>query len=43
MQKGFDKEPAYDRKYVNTKIKCYKGKINTNFIMIECLKLRQNA
>ena len=24
-------EPVYDRKYLNTKVKSYNGKINTNF------------
>ena len=28
---GFDSEPAYNEKYLTTKIKSYKGKINTNF------------
>ena len=31
MQKGFDSEPVYNGKYLKTKIKSYKGKINTNF------------
>ena len=31
MKKGFDSEPAYNEKYLKTKIKSYEGKINTNF------------
>ena len=31
MQKGFDREPEYNEKYLKTKIKFYEGKINTNF------------
>ena len=27
----FDSEPAYGRKYINTKIKSYEDKIDTNF------------
>ena len=31
IKKEFDSEPAYNEKYIKTKIKSYKGKINTNF------------
>ena len=30
-KKEFDIEPVYNEKYLNTKIKSYNGKINTNF------------
>ena len=30
MKKGFDSEPAYNEKYLKTKIKSLEGKINTN-------------
>ena len=29
--KGFDSEPAYNEKYLKTKTKSWKGKINRNF------------
>ena len=31
MQKGFDKDPVFDEKYLGTKAKSYGSKINTNF------------
>ena len=31
IKKGIDSEPVYNDKYLKTKIKSYKGKINTNF------------
>ena len=31
MKKGFDSDTVYDDKYVNTKVKPFGGKINTNF------------
>ena len=31
MKSGFDREPVYNAKYINTKINSYEGKINTNF------------
>ena len=31
MKKGFDGEPAYNEKYIKTKIKSYEGNINTDF------------
>ena len=31
IKKEFDTEPVYDEKYLKTKIKSYKGKINTTF------------
>ena len=31
IKKGFDSNPVYIKKYLRTKIKSYKGKINTNF------------
>ena len=31
IKKGFDSEPVYNEKYLNTKIKPYEGKINTHF------------
>ena len=31
IKKEFDSEPLYNEKYLKTKIKAYKGKINTNF------------
>ena len=31
IKKQFDSEPVYNEKYLNTKIKSYNGKINTNF------------
>ena len=30
-KKEFDSNPVYNKKYIKTKIKSYKGKINTNF------------
>ena len=30
IKKEFDSEPAYNEKYLKTKIKSYNGKINTN-------------
>ena len=30
-KKGFDSEPVYNEKYLNTKTNSSKGKINTNF------------
>ena len=29
-KKEFDSNPVYDEKYINTKLKSYNGKINTN-------------
>ena len=34
IKKEFDSEPAYDEKYLRTKIKSCKAKINTNFLII---------
>ena len=31
IKKEFDRELVFDEKYLKTKIKCYDGKINTNF------------
>ena len=31
IKKEFDSEPVYNEKYLKTKIKSYKGKINTSF------------
>ena len=31
IKKEFDTEPGYNDEYLNTKIKSYEGKINTNF------------
>ena len=31
IKKGFDGEPAFNEKYLKTKIKSYGEKINTNF------------
>ena len=31
IKQKFDSEPVYDEKYLKTKIKSYKGKINKNF------------
>ena len=31
IRKKLDSEPVYDEKYLETKIKLYQGKINTNF------------
>ena len=31
IKKGFNSEPAYNEKYLKTKIKSYEGKVNTNF------------
>ena len=31
IKKGFDREPAYNEKYLKAKIKSYNGKIVTNF------------
>ena len=31
IKKGFDNKPLYNEKYLETKIKSYKGKINANF------------
>ena len=30
-EKEFDSNPVYNKKYIKTKVKSYKGKINTNF------------
>ena len=30
-RKKFDSDPAFDKKYLKTKIKSYKGRISTNF------------
>ena len=31
LKKGFDSEPVYNEKYLNTRIKSYEGKISTHF------------
>ena len=31
INKGFDNEPVYNEKYLNTKVKFCEGKMNTNF------------
>ena len=31
LKKDFDSEPVYNEKYLETKIKSYNGKLNTNF------------
>ena len=31
----FDSEPAYNEKYIKTKIKSYEGKTNWNFMIVE--------
>ena len=31
IKKEFDSDPVYEEKYLKTKIKSYKGKINANF------------
>ena len=31
IEKRFDSVPIYNNKYLKTKIKSYKGKVNTNF------------
>ena len=31
IKKEFDSKPVYNEKYLEAKIKCYNGKINTNF------------
>ena len=31
----FDSEPAYNEKYIKTKIKSYEGKTNLNFMIAE--------
>ena len=31
IKKGFDSEPVYNEKYLNTKIKSYEEKIDTHF------------
>ena len=31
FKKEFDSEPVYNQKYLKTKIRSYKGKVNTNF------------
>ena len=31
IKKGFNSEPVYNENYLWTKIKSYKGKVNTNF------------
>ena len=31
-KKGFDSDPVYDDKYINTKVKFFGGKIKTNFL-----------
>ena len=36
IKKRFDNESVYKEKYLKTKIKCYEGKINTDFMVIEC-------
>ena len=30
IKKGFDSEPVYNKKYLKTEIKSYKGEVNTN-------------
>ena len=32
IKKEFNSEPVYNKKYLKTRIKSYKGKINTNFL-----------
>ena len=34
IKKEFDSEPTYDEKCLRTKMKSYKAKINTNFLII---------
>ena len=36
IKKRFDNESVYKEKYLKTKIKCSEGKINTDFMVIEC-------
>ena len=31
IKKGFDSQPVHNKKHLETKIKTYEGKINTNF------------
>ena len=31
IKRGFDNEPVYNEQYLKTKVKFYKGQINTNF------------
>ena len=31
FEKGFDSEPAYNEKYLKTKVKYHEGKVNTCF------------
>ena len=31
IKKGFDSKPVYNEKYLETKIKSYQGKMNSNF------------
>ena len=38
IKKEFDSNPVYIKKYLRTKIKSYKGKINTNFHNIKIPK-----
>ena len=42
IKKGFDNEPVYTKKYLKTKIKAYKGKTKTNFIIMECQKINNH-
>ena len=43
IKKKFDSEPVYNEKYLRTKIKSYKGKINTNFTVIKYQKKALNV
>ena len=43
IKKKFDIEPVYNEKYLRTKIKSYKGKINTNFTIIKYQKKSLNV
>lgn len=36
IKKGFDNELVYNEKYLKNKIKSYEGKINTDFMVMEC-------
>ena len=38
LEREFDKQPDYDEKYVNTKLKSYYGKINTYYYKKEPAK-----
>ena len=36
IKKGFDNELVYNEKYLKNKIKSYEGKIDTDFMVMEC-------